>query len=250
MKKHLRPLVRAVCVSFLRLRSRRYAPAVAGRCVIIAPHQDDEVLGCAGLIHAHRQAGRPVDVVYVTDGAASHRGHPTLAPADVAPMRRSEATAALRPLGVAPESLHFLDAPDGTLAHLSPTEAGAISHRLAHTLASLAPTELFLPCRDDGSSEHTAAYQLTRRALVLAGLAPRLLEYPVWARWSPLRLLRPGWSSRRVLRLSSPRFRTLKREALAAYASQTRPTPPWTRPVLPEGFAACFESSEEFFFER
>ena len=37
-------------------------------CLILAPHPDDEVLGCGGAILAHRQAGNPVDVIVVTDG--------------------------------------------------------------------------------------------------------------------------------------------------------------------------------------
>jgi len=36
--------------------------------LVLAPHPDDEVLGCAGAIVAHRQAGNPVDVIIVTDG--------------------------------------------------------------------------------------------------------------------------------------------------------------------------------------
>lgn len=40
--------------------------------VVISPHPDDDVLGCGALIA--RMAPRvPVRVVYVTDGAASHR---------------------------------------------------------------------------------------------------------------------------------------------------------------------------------
>jgi hypothetical protein len=65
-----------------------------------------------------------------------------------------------------------------------------------------------------------------------------------------LRLFRPGLHSRHVHRLSFPDTRTLKLAALADYESQTQPTPPWSQPVMPAGFFACFKSAEEFFFER
>jgi hypothetical protein len=38
--------------------------------------------------------------------------------------------------------------------------------------------------------------------------------------------------------------------ALAQYATQVRPIPPWTEPVLSPEFIASFSFPEEFFFER
>ncbi len=250
MKEALRRGLRAALTSVLRRRSRPCPLAPGSRCLIIAPHQDDEALGCAGLILARRTAGLPVSIIYLTDGAGSHPGHPRVNPAALAQLRRAEAIRAMQLLTVETASLQFLDAADGTLAHLGADAFEDLARRLAVLLTPLAPTELFLPCRDDGSSEHTAAFALTQRALQLTKVSPRLLEYPVWARWSPRRLVRPAFTSRRVWRLAFPASLALKRAALACYVSQTEPAPPWPEPVLPAGFAACFDSPEEFFFER
>jgi len=250
MKRRLRRTLHAVVAVALRLRSRPYVPPPASRCVVLAPHPDDETLGCAGLILAYRAAALPVDVVYLTDGAASHPDHPLHPPAAIAGLRRAEAIRAMALLNVSHDSLHFLDAPDGTLAHLTPDAAEALANRFAAHLATLRPTELFLPCRDDGSSEHVAAFRVTLRALRLAGLRPRLLEYPVWARWSPRRLFLPWLLTRRVWRVAFPAGLAAKRAAIGAYVSQAEPTPPWPAPVLPPGFVACFATPEEFFFER
>src|SRR5919109_522605 len=38
--------------------------------LVLAPHPDDEALGFTGLIDAYLQAGKPVQVVVVTDGDA------------------------------------------------------------------------------------------------------------------------------------------------------------------------------------
>jgi LmbE family N-acetylglucosaminyl deacetylase len=249
MKKLIRRALRAAVITGLRWRSRPLPLNQGGPCVIIAPHPDDEALGCAGLILTRRRAGLPVKIIYVTDGAGSHPNHPRLPPADLARTRRQEAIQAMHLLQVPLPDLQFLDAADGTLGHLSPAELTSLARRIAAALAQVGPGEVFLPCADDGSSEHQAAFKLTRQALALANLRPRLFEYPIWARWSPQRLVRPGLNSR-VWRVSFQELAAVKRAALACYQSQSKPTEPWPDAVLPAGFIACFESPEEFFLER
>lgn len=41
-----------------------------GAALVLAPHPDDEVFGCAGAIASHAAAGDPVTIVVVTDGGA------------------------------------------------------------------------------------------------------------------------------------------------------------------------------------
>ena len=48
------------------------ALVAAGPLVILAPHPDDESLGCGGIIAACCTAGMPPFVVVITDGAGSH----------------------------------------------------------------------------------------------------------------------------------------------------------------------------------
>ena len=47
--------------------------------LVVAPHPDDDVLGCGALI-ARVAPHMPVRVVYVTDGTASHDGSLTYPP--------------------------------------------------------------------------------------------------------------------------------------------------------------------------
>lgn len=241
----------AACISIgLRLRSRPLVISGVERWLVVAPHQDDETLGCGGLIHARRQAALPVHVLFLTDGSASHPGHPRVPPVAIADLRRAESTKALHLLGVQADALHFINAADGTLAQLRPEAANRLVGEIAMTLTSIAPTVVFLPCGDDGSSEHDAAFVLVRRALAAAKLQPRLLEYPIWSRWSPRQfathLVKPSTVWRGDFRSAAAQ----KTRSLAVFTSQTEPLPPWTEPALPRGFAAFFASGEEFFFER
>jgi LmbE family N-acetylglucosaminyl deacetylase len=97
---------------------RRFEPLLGGdwfaigRLLVLAPHPDDEVLACGGLISAHRERGMPVSVVVMTDGGrgeAGRAGDPRYVEE-----RREETRRALETLGGC--DLTFLDIPDGTLA--------------------------------------------------------------------------------------------------------------------------------------
>jgi N-acetylglucosamine malate deacetylase 1 len=249
MKKLLRRLLHPVAASFVGLRSGDGPPISGNHCVIIAPHEDDEAFGCAGLILTRRAANVSVSIVYLTDGAGSHPHHPRLNPTAISQLRRTEAIQAMGKLNLTEDSLHFLEAPDGQLSRLSSLASTELTARFAALLVQLQPTELFLPCRHDSSTEHTGAFHLTHRALQLAHVTPRIFEYPIWARWRPQQLFWLALTYRQVWRLSFPRYAAAKRRALATYVSQTEPTPPWSAPVLPPGFIDCFSSADEYFFE-
>lgn len=149
------------------------AAELAESAVILAPHQDDEVLGCGGLTLLKRRAGATVDIVFVSDGRNSH-SH--LMPADeLAAIRRQEALEAARVLGVSQDRVHFLGLPDGSLTR----HAASGVALLTPLLQKLRPQQLFVPCRWDFPPDHLAT-----RAIGLASLATlqpvSVFEYPVW----------------------------------------------------------------------
>ncbi len=220
-----------------------------GTVLVIAPHQDDGSLGCGGLVFQLRLSGTPVHALYLTDGSASHQGHPTLSPAALSSLRYDEARLAKSRLYLDSACLHFLNLPDGRLPHLNVGERETALFQLADRLATIRPKTLFLPWRHDGSTEHEAGFKLVSDALARQGLQPRLLEYPVWANYRPLLLVRPSLSANRIHRFRFPGYGPVKRHALAAYATQFEPTPPWTEPILSEEFLGSFAGEQEFFFE-
>ena len=97
------------------------------RVLVFAPHPDDETIGAGGLIFRLARRGVPVRVVFVTNGdgyvqAVAHEFHEQR-PRDTdyvafGEIRRREAVAAARHLGLHRSDLVFLGFPDGGLAQL------------------------------------------------------------------------------------------------------------------------------------
>jgi LmbE family N-acetylglucosaminyl deacetylase len=249
IKRILRRCANRSVALLLRLRSRDYKFPAHTVALVIAPHQDDGTLGCGGLMLRKRLEGHPVHIVFVTDGSASHLGHPTMTPQAMAAVREREGRAAARHLGVETPAIHFLGASDGTLEHLSPETKAALVEDFRSLLGTIQPDEIFVPYRRDGSSEHEAAFRLFIEALAGAGLRPRIYEYAVWAWWNPLRLLRALFTARRVWRFRFRGYEGIKIAALECYVSQFEPTPPWDKPVLSPEFVRLFQRPCEFYLE-
>jgi LmbE family N-acetylglucosaminyl deacetylase len=234
----------------LKSRGRPLQSSGIRSFLVVAPHPDDETFGCGGTLAILSQTGVDVRVLIITDGAASHPGHPSMAPSRLAELRKEETRRSMSILGVPPERLTFLGAADGTMNDLTKEGADALVQSIAATLRESGAAAILLPCRNDGSSEHEAVFRLTQRAVAESGISVRVLEYPVWSWWSPRLLLRCMGSYGRVWRSPLGSMRGTKATAMSAYESQLRPIPPQDTPVLPRGFADAFDNNDEFFFER
>jgi LmbE family N-acetylglucosaminyl deacetylase len=231
-------------------RSRPLSTKGLNTLLAIAPHPDDEALGCGGTLALLGRANRTIHIAFVTDGAASHPVHPIHRPEEIAAIRRREALAAAAILGIAPSKLHFLDAPDGSLPRLSCAGREDLIGRISELLSTTVPDGILLPCRNDGSSEHNAVFVLVDQAIKRSGIGCRVLEYPVWAWRNPLLLAGNSTGYRNVWKLDLGPLRAIKAAAIDAYVSQTKPIPPDLDPVLPDDFTSEFRLPDEFIFER
>ncbi|HWA28483.1 MAG TPA: PIG-L family deacetylase [Lacunisphaera sp.] len=246
-KLFLRQIAVQACGILLRAGSRPFEVREE-TTVVIAPHQDDEALGCGGIIARKRNEGVPVHVIFITDGSASHPGHSRVTAEELALLRRTEAMRALACLGVERTAVHFLEEPDGTLNVISPGRREALVSRLAGLLASLGPAEVFLPCQPDGSSEHDATFDFVIDAILRCGVRPDIWEYPVWSWWNPGLLLRRWLRSKDCRRLPLEDYHQGKHQAIGCYASQIQPLAPDSLPALPPELVAIFHQDTEFFF--
>lgn len=218
--------------------------------LVIAPHPDDETLGCGGTLVLSERFGTAVHVAILTDGGASHPGHPQFTSEELVALRREEAITAASRLGLKLDRVAFLNEPDGTLANLNSQQKEDLVRKIAKLLERISPDVVLLTYGHDGSSEHDASYELVQLAVGLTGREPRMLEYPIWAWRNPLRLLRATLTSRIVWRSKIDEAAAVKAEAIEAYVSQTKPLPPDKSSVLQPDFLLEFHYPEEFFFER
>ncbi len=182
--------------------------------LVVAPHPDDETLGCGGAIALLRSLGCKVQVLVISDGTLSHphsRKYP--APA-LRALRESETLAAMSLLGVDASDVTFLGLPDGAI----PTQASA---QLKDAVAKCRPNTIFLPVRYDPHPDHRATWELIHAALVDLLLSPRIIEYPIWDWDTKQRGNLPEPDRVRAWRLDISQVVELKQQAIAAYRSQT-----------------------------
>ena len=186
-----------------------------GRALVIAPHPDDEVLGCGGTIARLAASGREVHVGIATEG------RPPLYSSETVARVRGEAEAAHRLLGVA--STRFLTLPAAGLDAIPQTDINQALHQL---IAEVAPDTLFLPFAGDIHVDHQLIF-----ASAMVAVRPLGRDFPrrIFAFET---LSETNWGAPGV----KPRFdpnlfigieETLDRklEAFRLYASQMKPFP-------------------------
>lgn len=189
------------------------------RAVIIAPHPDDEVLGCGGLMQLLAAAGRPLQLISVTDGSASHPGSARWSVERLSVIRPQESAEALRRLGLPLHSLKWL-------------RGGFVDNQVAADETQLClfierhlrPNDVvFTTWREDGHCDHEAVGRASARAANNAGVT--LYELPVWTwHWAtPEDAMVPWHRARKVL--LTPALVARKRHAIHAFASQLEGDP-------------------------
>jgi LmbE family N-acetylglucosaminyl deacetylase len=219
-----------------------------GTGLVLAPHPDDESLGCGGLIAACVAAGRAPLVVILTDGAGSHPHSRAYGPDRLRTVRANEARAAAAQLGLPPERLVFLDEPDTSAPHDGPRFAAVVAKLLRLVRREAACTAILAPWRHDPHCDHEAAALAAAAVAAAAGI--RALAYPVWG-WTlaaDTTIHGPpgtGW------RLDIGAFLPSKRNAIQAHRSQFGGliTDDPTGFCLPPDLLSVFDSPYETFVQ-
>lgn len=212
--------------------------------LIVAPHPDDETLGCGCTIVRARQAGIPVHVVVVTDGG----GHPAhmADKAMLVALRRDEAVNACGVLGVPASHVVFLGIPDGQAA----ANVAVVAERLAEVVDRLNPARIFAPIDLDNHADHRAVAAAVHDLVRGGRRRATVCGYPVWF-WFPRYLVRAFLRGEflRLRRVSTNTCLDLKQRALACHASQAEAFDP-ADAILTPGFLWRFLRPHEYFFER
>jgi LmbE family N-acetylglucosaminyl deacetylase len=204
-----------------------------GTVMVVAPHMDDEVLACGGLLALLPNKDQ-VRIVYATDGMRSPS--PVIAwrdsiTPDLGEQRMRESECAVGLLGIPKQNLHFLRLPEAELSKHRDT----LERLLLEQIAENDPDHLFIPFRYDRHPDHLAINRVVtaahRRGLVRA----QLTEYFVYwrSRLLPQRDVRKYVHPQYLLQVDLETTAARKRAALACFTSQTTKFYSWqTRPIL------------------
>lgn len=212
----------------------------APRVVVVAPHPDDEVLACGGLLSMHAAHAGKALIVAVTDGEASHGATPGPGADALARRRRAERITGLQRLGLQGASLHRCGLPDGRV--------GRHEQQLAARLCGLlrASDVVITSWRLDGHPDHDATGRAAASAC--AGMGCRLVEAPIWMwHWARPDDERVPWQRLAALPIE-PRTLALKQAALGAHASQLTARSAVLGPVLDAAIRARARRACEYFF--
>jgi LmbE family N-acetylglucosaminyl deacetylase len=134
----------------------------ATSALVLAPHFDDEVLGCGGLIAQLAAAGAAVRVLFLTDSGGGVEGAGVAEKTDrdaYRRRRRDEAAQAVAVLGAT--GWDCLDLPDGALdQHLNAAEQG-----IRRAIVSQRPEIVLCPSPLEVTRDHRAAFAALYRLL-------------------------------------------------------------------------------------
>lgn|GEM_PF-746570 len=175
------------------------------RLIVIAPHSDDETLGCGGIIRDVLAAGGQVMVVVMTNGdsftvAAEEQFHrPAVNSADyiqLGHVRQSETLRALKRLGLSEDKVVFFGFPDHGLSALwaenwnvrqpylskytasnhspynnsyqqgVPYAGQAVLANLGQVMSNFNPTLILAPHPDDEHSDHAATWTFVAASFI------------------------------------------------------------------------------------
>ena len=214
--------------------------APSERLVVVAPHPDDDVLACGGLMAMHQAQSGEVMVISVTDGEASHADSTWWQAPVLAATRHQELLAGLQQLGVGHMAVHRLALPDGAVAVRVDRLELALTALLKRTDVVVTTWQL------DGHPDHEATAEVATRVCEQIGC--RLLQAPVWMwHWAKIEDPLVPWQCLYRLPLA-PHIVVQKQAALAAHASQLDASSRPGGAVLDAAIVARAMRTDEYFF--
>ncbi|WP_077922050.1 PIG-L deacetylase family protein, partial [Spirosoma sp. 209] len=191
-----------------------------GNALIIAPHPDDESLGCGGTIALLRQQGYEVHVLFVSDGTMSHPNSLSY-PADrLSQVREAEALQAVDRLDVPASNALFMRLKDREVpTPAQPNFPDAVA-QMRQLLIRSNPSAVFVPWRRDPHPDHRASWQILNAVLADLPYQPRVLEYLIWLWELGDERDMPGSEEMRVWQVPIGSVMAQRDEAIAAHRSQ------------------------------
>ena len=240
MLRFIKDIIRYARLFILHFQnSNRPLLKLPEKAIIIAPHPDDEVIGCAGLIQALVERGTPPHVIILTGGEGSHRGCCNTPQDTIVAARHQLTKKATATVGLPLSHIHCLHYPDGgvEITH-SETE------KLKVLLHQLSPNALFLPHRGEGWNDHVRVTGIVKELTKQHSID--IYEYCVWMWYYNVWKL--DNKNARILKMT-PAQHQRKLQAIEEYTKPLAPCgKPWSG-VLPKAFLKAARWKRELYFK-
>lgn len=241
MKNIVKNIVRQIRTLYLRFRIKR-SPLLElnfHHPLIIAPHPDDEVLGCGGLIAKLVHKGIFPHIIMMTEGERSHDSCCTLLQENIAQTRHQLTLRAAKILGLPKNHIHCLHYPDGGITPSNKKE----TNKLRLLLQNLKCDTIFVPHWGEGWNDHIMVAQIIKE---LAITNVQIYEYCVWLWYYNIWNL--SWEKARQLQMNNHEF-SLKQKAMHQYVTPLAPCGnPWSG-ILPELLIKANLWDKELYFK-
>lgn len=213
--------------------------------IVVAPHPDDEVLGCCALMRRMLAEGRRVELVMMTGGGKSLADYCDLSEEEVVSERRRLTRNAAAVYGLPEDHIHFLDYHDGNI-HPEPGETRRLADLLRRITEGQEDVAVFYPHRQgEGWPDHETTSHIV--AKICGEVCPQALQYEYCVWFWFYNCWKIDWTQAHVLRMSRGEHE-VKIKAIRAYVEPEAPCgKPWSG-VLPKVFLWANEWNKELYF--
>lgn len=245
----IKDIIRYIRVIFIIIKSnvRKNLPTL-NNILIIAPHPDDETLGCGGLISHLCSEKKYPHVIIMTGGGSSFKGqdscenHLRITQNKIIRARRKLTLDSAKNLGLRDDNIHFLDFKDGYISDRSEKEMS----QLKKLIEEINPSSIFVPHWGEGWPDHIATREIILSIFSQRSAIPSIYEYCVWM-WY-YNVWNHDWKNAFKFRMSKEEHKA-KLRAIDAYIKPLAPNgKPWSG-VLPKAFIYANTLKTELYFE-
>lgn len=240
IKDYIKDGIRYLRVILIRLLlSFKCSIKTKNKILILAPHPDDEVFGCSGLIQQQLTEGKDVYIIFMTRGESSHKGCCNIEQNELISERAKLTDKALKLLNVSKDNIYRLSYKDGSLCYkLAETE------KLKDLVNSLKPDAIFVPHSGEGWNDHIETQNIAMELIKDKNI--ELYAYCVWF-WY-YNVWSVDWKNAFILQMTSEQ-KNLKNKAIDIYIDANAPCGKPYSGVLPKVFVWANRWSKELYFK-
>src|SRR3990172_4815928 len=138
--------------------------------LVLAPHPDDDIIGCGGTLYTYHLKGADITAIYMTDG---RKGNHLYAEEELVSVRKEETKRAAKIVGI--DKLIFSDNRDSELA-----VTGNTIKQVHEVLGDSQPEAVFFPFVMDNHQDHIATARIFFSAARVMKYDPLCYMYGIW----------------------------------------------------------------------